>query len=121
MAEVRKGTACSWGVGVSTTTSYGRVANSSRRKTSEKAMLKDQDGDIATKIYHGVEQQITLEIVPTATTYSTPAIGDTIVVADSIGDQEGSYFHVDEVNDVQTIGDAARITLTCSSAPDISA
>jgi hypothetical protein len=121
MAEVRKGTACSWGVGVSTTTSYGRVVNSSRRKTSEKAMLKDQDGDIATKVYHGAEEQVTLEIVPTATTYSTPAVGDTIIVADSIGDQESSYFHVDEVNDVQTIGDAARITLTCSRAADISA
>lgn len=119
MAEIRKGTACSWGVGVSTTTSYGRVVNSSRRKTAEKATLKNQDGDIATKVYHGAEAIVTLEIVPTATTYTTPAVGDTVIVADSIGDQESAYYHVDEVNDVQTIGDSARITVTCSQTADI--
>lgn len=121
MAEIRKGTACSWGVGVSSTTSYGRVINSSRRKTAEKATLKDQDGDILTKVYHGAESIVTLEIVPTATTYTTPAVGDTLVVADTLGDQESNFYHVDEVNDVQTVGDAARITLTCSQAADISA
>lgn len=121
MAEVRKGTACSWGTGVSTTSSYGRVINSSRRKTSEKVMLKDQDGDILTKVYHGLEQQVTLEIIPTATTYTTPSIGDTLVVADSLGDQESSYYHIDEVNDVQTVGDSVRITVTASSAADIAA
>ena len=121
MAEVRKGTLCSWGVGVSTTTSYGRVINSSRRKTSEKAVLKEQNGDIATKVYHGVEDQITLEIVPIAITYSTPTVGQTLAIVDIIGDQESDYYHVDEVNDVQTVGDSARITLTCSRAAAISA
>ena len=119
MAQVRKGTACSWGVGVSTTTSYGRVLNSSRRKTSEKATLKNQDGDIATEIWHGAQQILTLEILPTSASYTTPAIGDTIVIADTNGDQASAYFHVDEVNDIQVIGDAVRINLTCSQTGDI--
>jgi hypothetical protein len=84
-------------------------------------MLYEQDGDIATKIYHGGEDLWDLEVLVTATTYTTPAIGATLVVTDSLGDGEGSYFHVDEVSAVQAVGDAAKINLTISAAPDISA
>lgn len=121
MAEVKKGTACSWGVGVSTTSSYGRVINATHRKTAQKTTLLEQDGDIATKIYHGAESFWDLEILVTATSYTTPAIGDTLVVADSLGDGEGNYYHIDEVSAVQQVGDAARINLTVSAAADISA
>ena len=95
-------------------------------------MLKEQNGDVATFILHGINETATVEIVPEATTYATPAIGDTLAITDSLGDgatSEGigsgsggtaSKYYITGVNATQTIGDAAKLSLTVKRFPAIS-
>lgn len=126
MAQISKGVACAWGVGVAITTpsNQGRVIGFRHTKGSAVTEIQDQDGDIATVIFHGIFEEAELEVVPTATTYTTPAIGDEIVVTDSLGDgatAEGltTKYYLTGVVANQTVGDAARLTLSVKRHPDI--
>ena len=124
MAEVKKGVACSWGVGISTTTDYGRVIGWRHTKGSAEQTIQDQDGDIATLILHGIFEEAEAEVVPVATTYTTPAIGDALTIVDSLGDgatAEGltTKYYITGVTANQQVGDAARLTLSVKRFPDI--
>lgn len=124
MAQITKGVACAWGVGVASTTSYGRVIGFRHTKGSAETQIQDQDGDIATIIFHGIFEEAELEVVPTSATYTTPAIGDELTITDSLGDgatAEGltTKYYVSGVVANQTVGDAARLTLSVKRFPDI--
>ena len=119
MAEVKRGTACSWGSGISTTTSYGRVQTWNRTKQSAKTEIPNQRGDIVSVIYHGFNDSAEAEIVPTAASYTVPTVGDIIVVADTNGTNASSYWKVDSVGDTQTAGDYVKLRFTLSFHPDI--
>lgn len=114
MASVKRGTACSWGVGIGTTTDYGRVNSWRRTKQASKTEIPDQDGEIVTVVYHGGNSTAEAEIIPDSTTYTVPAVGDFVVVTDSIGDGESAYWKVDNVGDTQAAGDYVKISLSLS-------
>lgn len=119
MAEVKRGTACSWGSGISTTTSYGRVQSWSRTKQSATTEIVDQQGDVVSKIYHGFNDTAEAEVIPTSASYTVPTVGDFLVVVDTNGTNANSYWKVDTVGDTQTAGDYVKLRFTCSYHADI--
>ncbi len=125
MAEVKKGAACCWGVDVATTTDYGRVVGWRHTKGSALAELQDQDGDIATAIFHGIFEEGELEIVPDTTTYTAPEIGDALTIATTYGVDDASTgglatkYYVTGCVANQTVGDAAKLTVSVKRYPDI--
>lgn len=125
MAEVRKGTLCSWGVGASTTTDYGRVIGFRHSKGCAETTLLDQEGDISTFIFHGIFEEGELEILPVATTFSTPTIGDALAITDTLGTDQGTSsgiagkYYVTKTGSTQTVGDAVKLTVSVKRAAGI--
>jgi hypothetical protein len=125
MAEIRKGTACSWGVGTSTVVDYGRVTGFRHSKNAAETLLLDQEGDISTFIWHGVFEEGELDILPVATTFTTPTIGDALAITDTLGTDQGTAsgiagkYYVTKTGSTQVIGDAVRLTVSVKRAAGI--
>lgn len=120
MAATIKGTNCCWGSKITTSTDYGRVISWSRNKTATETELLDEDGDIVTWIASAEKAEITLEIVPDSTTYTTPAIGNQLSITDAGGDfGSGILTIVTAVGDTQVNTDTAKLSVTVKKYPSI--
>jgi hypothetical protein len=119
MAEIKRGTACSWGSGIATSASFGRVQSWNRTSQSASTEIVDQDGDVVTKVYHGFNSTAEAEIVPTGASYTVPTVGNLITVTDTNGTNASASWKIETVGDTQTSGDYVKLRLSLSLHPDI--
>jgi hypothetical protein len=101
MAETVKGTGIVWGVGGITLTAGIVTANSAAKvqsfnfdRTSDKAEIKDGDGEVCGQTFYNAKRTLSLTVVPSGATISaaglsadawTPAPGTKITLADADG------------------------------------
>lgn len=109
MAETLKGLGVVWGVGGKTFTGFSTATFKTQslglQRTSDKAEIKDEDGEVVGQVFHNEKKVLSLSVVPSGASVAAagtsldnlmPSIGTTITVTDTTnatvdGSHTGKY------------------------------
>ena len=99
----------------------GIVQSATVTKSSNETEIQDEDGDHVAVIYHGAKNEISLELITTATSLSLPAIGSNIAFGavtdiDGVDVSSGRAF-ITSSSSSQSGAETTSVSLTIAHYP----